>query len=87
MARSTSPTGRSLEKRIGGKYIRTVFLTSDMLTSMRYWVLRGLLLTTVAGLTIAQTPSGPITFERIQNSNREPQNWLAYSGNRSGNSR
>jgi glucose dehydrogenase len=43
-----------------------------------------LLLTAIAGFAIAQTPSGPITFERIQNSNREPQNWLTYSGNNMG---
>src|SRR4051812_22316653 len=58
--------------------------TSDMLTSMRYCFPRVLLLIGVAGLAIAQTPSGPITFERIQNSNREPQNWLTYSGNNLG---
>ena len=55
-----------------------------MLTSMRYSFLGVLMLTAVAGLAIAQTPSGPITFERIQNSNREPQNWLTYSGNNMG---
>jgi len=51
--------------------------------SMRYPFLGTLLLTAIAGLAIAQ-PSGPITFERIQNSNREPQNWLTYSGNNMG---
>jgi len=51
--------------------------------SMRYPFLGTLLLTAIAGLVIAQ-PSGPITFERIQNSNREPQNWLTYSGNNMG---
>jgi alcohol dehydrogenase (cytochrome c) len=51
---------------------------------MRHSFLRVLLLTAVAGFAIAQTPSGPITFERIQNSNREPQNWLTYSGNNMG---
>ena len=55
-----------------------------MLTSMRYSFFRILMLTAVAGLAIAQTPSGPLTFERIQNSNREPQNWLTYSGNNMG---
>src|SRR5258706_12953201 len=55
-----------------------------MMMSMRYPFLGTLLLTAVAGLAIAQTPSGPITFERIQNSNREPQNWLTYSGNNMG---
>src|SRR5215470_8730328 len=55
-----------------------------MLTGMRYCFLRVLLLTAVAGLAIAQTPSSSITFERIQNSNREPQNWLTYSGNNMG---
>ncbi|MBV9743887.1 MAG: PQQ-binding-like beta-propeller repeat protein, partial [Acidobacteriia bacterium] len=43
-----------------------------------------LLLTAAAGLGIAQTPSNPVTFDRIQNSNREPQNWLTYSGNNMG---
>src|SRR5258706_6262091 len=55
-----------------------------MMMSMRYPFLGTLLLTAVAGLAIAQTSSGPITFERIQNSNREPQNWLTYSGNNLG---
>jgi glucose dehydrogenase len=55
-----------------------------MMMSMRYPLLGALPLTVVAGLAIAQTPSGPITFERIQNSNREPQNWLTYSGNNMG---
>lgn len=55
-----------------------------MLTGMRYPYLAFLLLTAVAGWVIAQTPSGPVTFERIQNSNREPQNWLTYSGNNMG---
>jgi alcohol dehydrogenase (cytochrome c) len=55
-----------------------------MLTRMRHSFLRVLLLTAVAGLAIAQSPSGPVTFERIQNSNREPQNWLTYSGNNMG---
>ena len=44
----------------------------------------GAFLTAVAGLAAAQTPSGPVTFERIQNANREPQNWLTYSGNNMG---
>ena len=53
--------------------------------AMRYSFLCILLLTVVAELVIAQTPSsGPVTFERIQNSNREPQNWLTYSGNNMG---
>jgi hypothetical protein len=43
-----------------------------MLMSMRYFWLGALLWTTLAELAIAQTSSGPITFERIQNSNREP---------------
>ena len=51
---------------------------------MHHWVLRLFLLSAVAGLTIAQTSTGPITFERIQNSSREPQNWLTYSGNNLG---
>ena len=55
-----------------------------MLPSMRYSFPGVLMLTAVAGLAIAQTTSGPITFERIQNSNREPQNWLTYSGNNMG---
>ncbi len=55
-----------------------------MLARMRYSFPGVLMLTAVAGLAIAQTPSGPITFERIQNSNREPQNWLTYSGNNMG---
>ena len=55
-----------------------------MMMSMRYPFLGALLLTAVAGLAVGQTPSGPITFERIQNSNREPQNWLTYSGNNMG---
>jgi alcohol dehydrogenase (cytochrome c) len=55
-----------------------------MMMIMRYPFLGALLLTAVAGLATAQTPSGPITFERIQNSNREPQNWLTYSGNNMG---
>jgi len=55
-----------------------------MMMSMRYLFLGTLLLTAMAGLAIAQTPSGPITFERIQNSIREPQNWLTYSGNNMG---
>jgi alcohol dehydrogenase (cytochrome c) len=55
-----------------------------MMMSMRYPFLATLQLTAVAGLAIAQTPSGPITFERIQNSSREPQNWLTYSGNNMG---
>ena len=44
----------------------------------------GTLLMAMAGLAAAQTPSGPVTFERIQNANREPQNWLTYSGNNLG---
>src|SRR5215472_15116289 len=55
-----------------------------MLLIMRCPLLDALLLTAVAGLALAQAPSGPITFERIQNSNREPQNWLTYSGNTMG---
>jgi alcohol dehydrogenase (cytochrome c) len=55
-----------------------------MMMSMRYPFLGTLLVLAGAGLAIAQTPSGPITFERIQNSNREPQNWLTYSGNNMG---
>jgi len=66
-----------------------------MLIGMRYPFLGAVLWTAAAGLAIAQTPpipqtppgaqtSGPITFERIQNSNREPQNWLTYSGNNMG---
>ncbi|MBV8843455.1 MAG: PQQ-dependent dehydrogenase, methanol/ethanol family [Bryobacterales bacterium] len=51
---------------------------------MRYLWLGALLLTSPARFAIAQTSSGPITFERIQNSNREPQNWLTYSGNNMG---
>jgi alcohol dehydrogenase (cytochrome c) len=37
-----------------------------------------------AALAIAQPSLGPVTFERIQNANREPQNWLTYSGNNMG---
>src|SRR6478672_5974877 len=55
-----------------------------MLMRMRHSSLGGLILTAVVGLAVAQSPSGPITFERIQNSNREPQNWLTYSGNNMG---
>src|SRR5262249_21947383 len=55
-----------------------------MLMRMRHSSLGLLMLTTVIGLAFAQSPSGPITFERIQNSNREPQNWLTYSGNNMG---
>jgi len=55
-----------------------------MLLLMRHRFLDALLLTAAAGLAIAQTSSGPVTFERIQNSNREPQNWLTYSGNNMG---
>src|SRR5215813_1748894 len=55
-----------------------------MLMRMRHSSLGLLMLTAVAGLAIAQSPAGPITFERIQNSNREPQNWLTYSGNNMG---
>src|SRR5215475_8863234 len=56
-----------------------------MLMRMRHSSSLGLLmLTTVVGLAVAQSPAGPITFERIQNSNREPQNWLTYSGNNMG---
>ena len=55
-----------------------------MLMSMRYLWLGAVLWTTLAQFAIAQTSSGPITFERIQNSNREPQNWLTYSGNNMG---
>src|SRR5215471_2617604 len=55
-----------------------------MLLTMRYPLLDALLLTAVAGMGFAQAPSGPVTFERIQNSNREPQNWLTYSGNNMG---
>src|SRR6516164_8581419 len=55
-----------------------------MLMRMRHSSLGVLMLTTVVGLAVAQSPSGPITFERIQNSNREPQNWLTYSGNNMG---
>ena len=49
-----------------------------MLPPMRYSSI-GVLI-----LAIAQTLSGPVTFERIQNSSREPQNWLTYSGNNMG---
>src|SRR5262245_36679553 len=55
-----------------------------MLTNMLNSSLRLLIFMAVAGLAIAQTTSVPITFERIQNSNREPQNWLTYSGNNMG---
>ena len=55
-----------------------------MLMRMRHSSLGVLMLTAVVGLAAAQSPSGPITFERIQNSNREPQNWLTYSGNNMG---
>ena len=55
-----------------------------MLAGMRYSYLGVLVLTAVARFVIAQTPSNSITFERIQNSNREPQNWLTYSGNNMG---
>src|SRR5678815_4929489 len=52
-----------------------------MLMRMRHSFLGVLILTVVVGLAVAQSP---ITFERIQNSNREPQNWLTYSGNNMG---
>jgi hypothetical protein len=55
-----------------------------MLMSMRYLWLGALLWTTLAELAIAQASSGPITFERIQNSKREPQNWLTDSGSNMG---
>lgn len=51
---------------------------------MRGSFLGVLIVTAVVGLAVAQSPSGPITFQRIQNSNREPQNWLTYSGNNMG---
>jgi len=51
---------------------------------MRHSSLGVLMLTAVVGSAAAQSSSGPITFERIQNSNREPQNWLTYSGNNMG---
>src|SRR5215467_7995248 len=54
-----------------------------MQMSMRFSLLSALLIA-VAALAAAQTPSGPVTFERIQNANREPQNWLTYSGNNMG---
>src|SRR6185436_7789106 len=73
---------RSAELR--RQYAAELLKISAMLTSMRYRFARVLLLTAAAGLAIAQTPSGPITFERIQNANREPQNWLTYSGNTMG---
>jgi len=50
---------------------------------MRYLIWNALLIAS-AGLALAQTPSGPVTFDRIQNSNREPENWLTYSGNNMG---
>src|SRR5262245_17762326 len=49
-----------------------------MLPRMRYSFFAVIL------LAIAQTLSGPVTFDRIQNSNREPQNWITYSGNNMG---
>ena len=52
--------------------------------SMRYLWLGAPLWMTLAELAIAQTSSDPVTFERIQNSSREPQNWLTYSGNNMG---
>src|SRR5262245_45173916 len=55
-----------------------------MLMRMRHSFTGVLMLTAVAGMAIAQAPSGAITFERIQNSTREPQNWLTYSGNNMG---
>lgn len=55
-----------------------------MLTRMRGFSLGVLILMAVVGLAVAQSPCGPFTFERIQNSNREPQNWLTYSGNNMG---
>jgi len=55
-----------------------------MLMSMRYLWLGAPLWMTLAELAIAQTSSDPVTFERIQNSSREPQNWLTYSGNNMG---
>jgi len=55
----------------------------DMLMSMRDPSF-GALLIGVAALAIAQPSQGPVTFERIQNANREPQNWLTYSGNNMG---
>ncbi|HKE25264.1 MAG TPA: PQQ-dependent dehydrogenase, methanol/ethanol family [Bryobacteraceae bacterium] len=51
---------------------------------MRYLWLGAPLWMTLAELAIAQTSSDPVTFERIQNSSREPQNWLTYSGNNMG---
>src|SRR6185437_11773011 len=32
----------------------------------------------------AQQDSGPVTFDRILHADREPQNWLTYSGTLSG---
>jgi len=55
-----------------------------MLMRMQRSSLGVLMVMAVVGLAVAQSPSGPITFERIQNSNREPQNWLTYSGNNMG---
>src|SRR5262250_3579590 len=55
-----------------------------MLMSMGYLWLGAPLWMTHAELAIAQTSSDPVTFERIQNSSREPQNWLTYSGNNMG---
>jgi len=54
-----------------------------MLMSMRYPSF-GALLIAVAAPAIAQPSPGTLTFERIQNANREPQNWLTYSGNNMG---
>ena len=42
---------------------------------------RSVLLLSAAGtLLLAQTPSLNVTFNRLLAANKEPQNWLTYSG-------
>ncbi|HEX5227449.1 MAG TPA: PQQ-dependent dehydrogenase, methanol/ethanol family [Bryobacteraceae bacterium] len=43
-----------------------------------------LLIALAAASLWAQQDSGPVTFDRILHADREPQNWLTYSGNLSG---
>ena len=40
----------------------------------------GMFMALAAGSLWAQQDSGPVTFDRILHSEREPQNWLTYSG-------
>src|ERR1700733_1479176 len=42
---------------------------------------RAFLLPSIVGtLLLAQTPSTSVTFDRLLAANKEPQNWLTYSG-------